>query len=402
MSGAGCDRLLPRVLWVTGNFLPEVGGLQVYIDRLLEMLAPHCRLALITAEGHQPPREPSIRHFPVRGIGRPGDGATWARAGREVAACVAAHAADVVHFASANVAVYRPVMPNSLPVVATVHGNDLTAPWQLTPGYEPQTCIVAGLNGCARVVAVSRHTAILLREAGVSAPVTIMMHGCDTDFFRPRRHQGAAIRRRYGIDEDCPVLLTVARLVDRKGHATIIEALRRLAFKPHWLVVGDGPIRAHLVRSIAAAGLAGRVTLTGQVSDHELPALYNACDAFVLVAGERSLGGRLDSEGFGLVFLEAAACGKPVIGSDVSGCRDAIADGETGMLVPPDDPSALAAAISALLRDPDAAAAMGARGLAVMRAAGGWGRVAEELTELYAAIRVDARSERALLARYRV
>jgi phosphatidylinositol alpha-1,6-mannosyltransferase len=402
MAGTVFEHPFPRVLWITDNFRPEVGGLQAYIDHLLDALAPRCCLGLITADWQLPPSNRSIRHFPVRGIGRPGNAPAWARAGREIAACVEAHSADIVHFANANVAVYRTVIPQALPAVTTVHGNDLTAPWQFTPGREPQTCIVEGLNGCSQVIAVSRHTAMLVRQSGVRAPVTIIQHGCDTEFFRPSPEEGAAMRRRYGIEEHCPLLLTVARLIERKGHMTIIEALRSLSFGAHWLVVGDGLTRDILLRRIESVGLTDRVTLTGQISDDELRGLYNACDAFVLVPGERSLAGKLDSEGFGLVFLEAAACGKPVIGSDISGCREAIAHGRTGLLVPPDDPSVLAAAISLLFRDPDAARALGARGLASVRAGGGWTRVAHELTELYSDILMDARSERELMQQYRI
>jgi phosphatidylinositol alpha-1,6-mannosyltransferase len=138
------------------------------------------------------------------------------------------------------------------------------------------------------------------------------------------------------------------------------------------------------------------------ITNENLRALYNACDIFVLVPGEQNFGGRLDSEGFGLVFLEAAACGKPVIASDVSGCRDAVVQNETGLLVPPDDPSALAEAIAYLTGDPVAATMLGARGLASVRAAGGWRRVASDLTVLYAEVLMDARSERALMQRYRL
>jgi phosphatidylinositol alpha-1,6-mannosyltransferase len=395
-------RPLPRVLWVTGNFRPEVGGLQVYIDRLLAALAPYCHLALVTESWQDGPSDLSVRHFRVHGIGRPTNSTAWARSGREIAACARTHSAHIVHFANANVAVYRSVIANALPVFATVHGNDLTAPWQFTPGRDPQICIVEALNACARVVAVSGHTASLIRQCGVRSPITVMHHGCDTEFFRPSAEEGRAMRRRYGIDDLCPLLLTVARLVDRKGHATVIEALRHMPFRPHWLVVGDGPIRECLHRRIASNGLADQVTLTGQISDDELRGLYNACDFFVFVPGERSLAGRLDSEGFGLVLLEAAACGKPIIASDIAGCRDAVAHGETALLVPPDDPPALVEAISPLLSRPNVATALASRALAAVREAGGWSRVARELAQLYSVVLIDAWSERILMEQYRV
>jgi phosphatidyl-myo-inositol dimannoside synthase len=393
---------LPRVLWVTGDFFPQVGGLQVYIDRLLAALAQYCHLALVTEAWQEGPSYQSIRHFQVPAIGRPQDARAWARVQQELGTCVRAHAADMVHFANANVAVYRSAIPGAVPAVATVHGNDLTSPWQLTPGRDAKDCIVEGLNGCARIIAVSRHTARLTGQCRVQSPLTVIQHGCDIGFFRPLPQAGRIMRHRYGIDDRCPVLLTVARLVSRKGHTTIIKALRLLPFRAHWLIVGEGPLREYLQHEIACAGLGDWVTLTGQVSDDDLRGLYNACDAFVFVPGEIELDGNLDSEGFGLVLLEAAACGKPIIAADTSGCRDAVVHGETGLLVPSEDPVALAQAIGMLFSQPETARVLVARALARVRAAGGWSRVAREVATLYSVILTDARSERRLVSQYRV
>jgi phosphatidylinositol alpha-1,6-mannosyltransferase len=123
--------------------------------------------------------------------------------------------------------------------------------------------------------------------------------------------------------------------------------------------------------------------MVGEISNQDLLALYNACDIFVLASEEREDGRSLDSEGFGLVFHEAGACGKPVIATDISGCKEAVLDGITGLLVPQADPQALADRIEYLLSNPEVANALGRGGLALVRALGGWDRLAFQVLEMY-------------------
>jgi phosphatidylinositol alpha-1,6-mannosyltransferase len=391
-----------RVLWITGNFQPEIGGLQVYTERLTDALSRHCKVGLVTGAQHNPPDNPDIAHYPVPNITAPRDNGAWQQAQDDVNSTISAFAPDIVHLANANVAVYRSVIGRSVPVVASVHGNDITAPWQRVPGRQVMNCIREGLNECDRVIAVSRHTAGLVRHSGVTAPVTVMRSGCDLDFFWPAPSGIEATRRRYGIPLGVPILLTVARLVPRKGHFVILEAIRRLPFALYWVIVGDGIMRDRFVHSIAASGIGDRVCLTGAVSNEELRSLYQACDVFVLPPEEQRLGQRLDSEGFGLVFLEAGACCKPVIASDISGCSEAVIHGQTGLLVPPSDPESLAAAIECIVSDPDLAASLGIGGLASVRAAGGWPRLARQVEEIYEDLVADTRSEQDLIRLYRV
>jgi phosphatidylinositol alpha-1,6-mannosyltransferase len=391
-----------RVLWITANFPPEIGGLQVYAERLTDGLAAYCQVGLVTAAHHARPHDRAIVHFPVASITVPGGPAGWQEANDEVAAVIAEFGPDIVHFASANEAIFRPVIGRSLPVVASVHGNDLTAPWQRTPGRNPLRCILEGLNACDRIIAVSYHTAGLVRRWGAKAPTTVLRSGCDLDFFQPAPPSGDATRLRYRLPAGLPILLTVARLVPRKGHLVIAEAIARLTSPVSWLVVGDGPIRASLEDAVARAGTTDRVRLTGEVSREELRSIYQSCDLFVLTPEERRIGDRYDSEGFGLVFLEAGACGKPVIGSDVSGCREAVIHGMTGLLVPPADPQALAEAIESVLNHGELATELGQGGLVSVRAAGGWARLAQQTAELYDEVITDVRSERHLLRLYRV
>ncbi|UNX54785.1 glycosyltransferase [Georgenia sp. TF02-10] len=180
-------------------------------------------------------------------------------------------------------------------------------------------------------------------------------------------------------------LLTVGRLVERKGVATVVAALPDLPTAE--LLVAGGPPAAGLaadpeatrLRRLAAdLGVADRVHLLGAVAHEDMPALIRSADVVVATPWY---------EPFGIVPLEAAACGRPVVGSAVGGLLDSVADGFTGLLVPPRDPAALAAALGPLLADPYRRRGMGlaARSRAVDRFA--WERVAATTLAVYQSVR---------------
>jgi phosphatidylinositol alpha-1,6-mannosyltransferase len=376
-----------RTLWIAGTFHPQTGGIPVYVDRLTDALTSDCAVGLVTDARDRPPSSPHITHVPVAHLNRPATSEQWAWAADGVREAVERFEPDVVHFASAGEAVYRSAAHDGrIAAVATVHGNDLTAPWQRTPGRDAASAILAGLNACDHVFAVSAHTARLAADRRVRAPLEIVTAGCDLDLFRPLPGTSAETRRRYRLPVDRPLVLTVGRLAPRKGHLGVLAALELLELPAHWAVVGTGPTRPALVDAIDAHRMRDRVTLLGSVSKHELPLLYNACDVFVLTPATRSVGNHVDSEGFGLVYLEAAACGAAVIASDGAGCREAVVDGCTGLLVPPGDPATLAEALGRVLRDRSLAESMGRAGSAFVHASGGWARLAGETFDVYRAV----------------
>ena len=131
-------------------------------------------------------------------------------------------------------------------------------------------------------------------------------------------------------------LLFVGRLVERKGVQVLLEALARLRDRPgvRVRVVGDGPMRGALERQAATLGVADRVRFDGSVSTEELVRRFRECDVFVLPAVVDAKG---DTEGLGVVLIEALSYGKPVIASAAGGIVDIVRDGETGLLVPPGD-----------------------------------------------------------------
>jgi glycosyltransferase involved in cell wall biosynthesis len=371
------------VLWITGDFLPAVGGIQVYIDRLTDALTQKCRVALVTELGQLPPSNRAIPHFPIARLRAPLSEDDFTSTREHIAAIVSSLRPDIIHFSNAGIAVYRGAVPTSIPFVVTVHGNDLTAPWQSVPRAKPIDDIVSALNEADHIVSVSEHTRRSLALYNVSAPITVMRHGCNFDLFHPLHLDVAAIKKSARLPVNCTILLTVARFVPRKGHLVLLKAIQALDIPIHWIVVGAGRCFHQFVGEIQRSGMTPQITVFSHVSDQHLALLYNICDLFVLVPEEILSERGLDSEGFGLVFQEASACGKPVITSNVSGCKEAIVDGETGIMVPARDHRALANAIRRLVTDRAFAHQLGQRGASLMRAQGDWSRLAGEMYSLY-------------------
>jgi phosphatidylinositol alpha-1,6-mannosyltransferase len=180
-----------------------------------------------------------------------------------------------------------------------------------------------------------------------------------------------------------PVVLTVGALKARKGHAVTLEAVARArAAVPalRWVVAGGGPADAagRLRERAAALGIADRVHVLGPVRFPELVAWYRRADVFALLPVNEGS----SFEGFGLVYLEAAAAGTPAVGTHGCGAGEAILDGVTGLLVPQRDAAAAAAALVRLLQDASLRERMGRAGRERARELS-WARLAERLASLY-------------------
>lgn len=192
------------------------------------------------------------------------------------------------------------------------------------------------------VVSVSRYTERRLIEEQSLDPARIaLLPGTfDPALFRPRE-ASPALMAHLGVEPGQPVLLTVARLAGRdrhKGYDVVLDALPAIRARvpgAHYVLVGEGNDRARIEGRVRELGLQRCVTLTGSVPDEDLPEYYGLCTAFAMPSKR---------EGFGIVYLEAMACGKPAIAGDRDGARDALLDGELGVLVDPDDADAFAAA----------------------------------------------------------
>lgn len=257
-----------------------------------------------------------------------------------------------------------------------VHGEEIT----LSDAYDPDRARrSAALMQVSRVIAVSRFTeSALMRLTQVpQSRISLIPNGVDLARFvpRPRRPDLAA---RYGL-EGRPVLLTVGRLCARKGIDRVIEALPALLARfPDliYLVVGEGALRPALERRACTLDVSNAVVLAGVVPPDELADHYALADAFIMANRTLPDG---DTEGFGLVFLEANACGIPVIAGTAGGSPDAVADGLNGITIDGDSVPAITAAVTRILSEPDLRDQLREDGLRVAASSGWQSRAAQFL-----------------------
>lgn len=245
-------------------------------------------------------------------------------------------------------------------------------------------------DGAAAIIANSHHTKRLLENIGVHAEKIHVIHpGVNPTAFRAKDEAVLAIRQRHNLGRS-PVLLTVGRLQRRKGQDMVIQALPHVVKKfpdVKYVIVGTGEEYAFLQRLAQDVGVQDKVIFAGQIADGEQAAYYAACDVFLMP--NRQIGE--DIEGFGIVFLEAGAAGKPVVGGKSGGTGEAILDEVTGLRVDGTNVQAIATAVTELLSDPNRARVMGECGRRRVEAEFTWQSVAQRTRLLSAAIhRKDA------------
>lgn len=346
---------MTRTLWIMNDFPPRPGGIEQFLVNLVRRLDP-AETRVLTArwpgadtyDRAQPWRTDRIGRRPL--LPTPS-------LGRLVRAAAAEHRADLVVFGVAwPLAELAPRIP--VPTLALTMGHEAG---MARVGLGPLVARLADRVDALGVL--SQFTrAQLARWTDGRAPVHDVFPGVDVDQFHPRV-DGAHIRARHGIPAAAPLVVCVSRLVRRKGQDVLVDAWRAVRARvpgARLLLVGTGPLGPRLRRRIDALGLGGAITLTGAVAWEDLPAYYAAGDLFAMPCRTR-LGG-LDVEGLGIVYLEAQACGVPVVAGRSGGAPETLVDGQSGVLVDGASVPAVAAAIADLLRDPDRRRAMGSAG----------------------------------------
>lgn len=246
-----------------------------------------------------------------------------------------------------------------LPYMVVLHGAEVTVPGRL-PGSKQILGRV--LRGAEHIIAAGGYPSREGEHAASRAlPTTIVPPGVDTDRFVPLSSaEHSAARARFGLNDDDEIILGISRLVPRKGFDTVIKAVAQLA--PHRpklrLVIASTGRDEDRLKKLATE-MNAPVTFLGRVPHDDLPALYGCADVFSMMC--RNRWGGLEQEGFGIVFVEAAACGVPQIAGESGGAAEAVLDGVTGFVMAnPSDASGLAARIVDILDNPKLRASMAA------------------------------------------
>lgn len=346
-----------RHLLVTNDFPPKIGGIQSLLWEWWRRLPPES-FAVLTSpyEGTEEfdaaepyrierTREPVLLPHP------------WMV--KQVNDLAADFGADFV--------VLDPAVPLGLigpslqlPYHLVLHGAEVTVPGRL-PGAKQ--ALAYTLRRADGIIAAGGYPAAeAVHAAGRDLPVTVVPCGVDPEKFRPLSEaERLAARDHFGLAADAEVIVSISRLVPRKGFDTAIRAVARLGRvrpKLRLLIAGGGRDEVRLRR--LADELEAPVTFLGRIPNADLPTLYGCADVFTMLC--RNRWGGLEQEGFGIVFVEAASCGVPQVAGDSGGAAEAVAHGETGFVIDePEDTQAVADAFATLLDDHDLRAQMGRR-----------------------------------------
>ena len=351
-------------LLVTNDFPPKVGGIQAYLWELWRRLDP-ATYAVLTAASH-----PDAARFDAEQAER---GIRIERVTSRVLAptpglirTIRAAAAR----AGAGLVVLAPAFPLGLlgprlgiPYAVLLHGAEVTVPGRLPAS---RSLLAHVIRDASLVISAGGYPAAEARRAARGRgmpPVVEVPPGVDLERFTPLDDIGRSrARADLGLPTAGPLVVSVSRLVPRKGMDVLIDASVSLACRFPDITVaiaGRGRDAERLAGRIAESGAPTR--LLGEVSDEDLPRLVGAADVFAMLCRNRWLG--LEQEGFGIVFLEAAAAGVAQVAGASGGAAEAVVDGVTGVLVRrPTEAGDVARAIGDLLADPGLRARMGRAG----------------------------------------
>jgi phosphatidyl-myo-inositol dimannoside synthase len=371
---------MSRTLVITNDFPPRVGGIQSFVHSLASQLPPEQLVvyaprwdgaaAFDAAQAFPVVRHPTSLMLPTSRV---------LRRARDIAA---EYGCDSVWFgAAAPLGLLAGALrrdPGMRQIVASTHGHEVG--WAKLPVARQLLARIG--RECDTITYLGDYT--LKRLSAACGPATHFAHlpsGVDTDAFSPAA-DGEGIRRRYGL-ADRPVVVCVSRLVARKGQDVLIRALpqiRRQVPEAALLLVGAGPYRQRLERMVKESGLERDVVFSGAVPFEELPAHYAAGHVFAMPCRSRLSG--LEVEGLGIVYLEANACGLPVVAGDSGGSPDAVLEGVTGHVVDGRRVTEVADHVGQLLGDEAARTSMGAAGRDWVSREWRWPTLATRLGEL--------------------
>jgi starch synthase len=373
-----------RVALLTREYPPEVyGGAGVHVTYLARELAS---LVDLTVHCQGADRPDAVAHRPWDHL----DGANQALRviSADLSMAAGVSSAQLVHSHTwyANMAGHLAAMLYGIPHVMTMHSLEALRPWkaeQLGGGYTVSTwCERVSAGSAAAVVAVSEGMRADILTAYPEIPserIRVIRNGIDTTEYAPDPRTD--VLERYGVDRSRPYVIFVGRITRQKGVPVLLRAASALVREAQLVLLAgqaDTPEQLAEVTELVdglKASRSGVLWIPEMLPKPEVIQLLSHAAVFAIPSVYEPLG---------IVNLEAMACGTAVVGSRTGGIPEVVADGETGLLVPPGDAEALAAALNVLLRDPDRAQAMGQAGRKRAIAEFGWPAIAAQTAALYA------------------
>lgn len=355
---------MKRTLFITNDFGPRAGGIETFIIGLIQRLPHASTIVYTSAQGDTRDYDAAwLTEYGVRVIrDRAKILLPTPRISRSVTQLIKREGIETVAFgAAAPLAIISSALRRAgvRRIVALTHGHEVwwskVFPFTVAMRRIGSTTDALTYLGEFTRKAISAALTPRARDAMVKiAP------GIDTDHFAPV--DATILRESLGLTGK-RVIVSVGRLVHRKGQDYLIEAMSAIVREipqAHLVLVGEGPYREHLVKLVQKYSLDDYVTFIGRIQYAELPKYICLGDVFAMPSRSRFRG--LEVEGLGIVYLEASACGLPVIAGASGGAPDAVIEGVTGVVVDGEDSAAIAVAAINLLNDPERAAKMGQAG----------------------------------------
>ena len=377
---------MSRLLVLTELFLPTRGGTAVWAAEVYKRLggkAIHIVTADVPGAAAVDAAHPNTIHrLSLRRVAwlRPESLAMYARFFFKALILALTHRFDAVHAFRAlpeGLVAWAVARLTFRPVVIYAHGEELTT-WGRGGKY---AAMRFALRHADRVVANSDHTRDTLLAMGVDAArITLIYPGVDVSVFRPGL-DAAGLREGLGIRPDEKLVFSVGRLSRRKGFDQVIRAVAKLraeGIPVRYVIAGIGEDASYLdalIEEYRVRDIAHRI---GAVGETDLPRWLNACDVFAMP--NREING--DNEGFGMVFIEAAACGKPSLAGEAGGTGSAVLHEQTGLRVDGLSVDAVADGLRSLLTQSAVTLALGQRALRRVECEFAWERVAEKTRKL--------------------
>ena len=359
------ENVYKKILLVTNDFGPRTGGIETFVIGLLERISGHEVIVFTSQQGDTKDYDNNwLEKFGVTVVrDKSKILLPTMRVTNAAKALVKDKKIEVVVFGAAAP---LGLMAQSLrksgvkKIIALTHGHEVW--WaKIFPFSFAMKKIGSSVDHLTFLGDFTRSAITkALDEKSANAMVKIAP-GIDTTHFIPRS-DGVEIRSQLGLAEK-KIIISVGRLVHRKGQDKLIEALPDVLQKiphAHLLLVGEGPYRKHLEKLVQKFSLSKNVTFVGPILYDKLPIYLSAADLFAMPSRSRFFG--LEVEGLGIVYLEASACGIPVVAGKSGGAPDAVLEGVTGVCVDGTDVSEIAMAVTDILGDAKRASYMGAAG----------------------------------------